>query len=251
VAVHAVLTRAAATARAAGDERTKGQVMADFLVAAVLHAGARQQQDQTTWDLTRARDTAQESPDDQQASQRLGPRIELGLVMTDQTLFGTSDDPAHLTGFGPIPAELAREIVAGACGREEEVWLRRLYTSPETGELVSMEARGRFFRGGLARFIRLRDQVCRNPWCDAPIRQVDHVRGTAGGGATAGRNGQGLCEACNQAKEALGWRARPGPDGTIETITPTGHTYATRPPPIATIHRRTVPPLHIDYVLTG
>ena len=39
--------------------------------------------------------------------------------MTDTALFGTSDEPAHLDGYGPIPAELAREIVAGACSRSE------------------------------------------------------------------------------------------------------------------------------------
>src|SRR3712207_8775763 len=48
-------------------------------------------------------------------------------------------------------------------------------------------------------------------------------------------NGQGLCEAHNIAKEAPGWRARPGPGPaghrdihTIETITPTGHVYTSR-----------------------
>jgi hypothetical protein len=83
--------------------------------------------------------------------------------MTDRALFGTSDEPAHLDGYGPIPAELAREIVAGACTRGERVWLRRLYTHPTTGELAAMDARGRLFRGSLGRFIQLRDRVCRTP----------------------------------------------------------------------------------------
>ena len=178
-------------------------------------------------------------------------RVNLGLVMTDQALFGTSEEPAHLEDFGPIPAELAREIIAGACGRGEQVWLRRLYTSPVTGELVSMDARGRFFRGGLARFIKLRDRVCRPPWCDAPIRHTDHARRQADGGGTSAGNAQGLCEACNHAKDAPGWRARPGPDGTIITTTPTGHTHTTRPPAIATIRRRDLPPLRIDYILAS
>ncbi|MFE6508699.1 HNH endonuclease, partial [Nocardioides sp. NPDC057764] len=50
------------------------------------------------------------------------------------------------------------------------------------------------------------------------------------GGQTNAENLQGLCERCNQAKEALGWQARPGPDGSITTITPTGHTYVSPPP---------------------
>ena len=39
--------------------------------------------------------------------------------MSDAALFGGADDAAHLDGFGPIPAELAREIVVGACDRDE------------------------------------------------------------------------------------------------------------------------------------
>ena len=226
VAALAALTRAADSARAGGDERTRGQVMADALVGGVVGAN------------------------DADAGAGSAP-VSLGLVMTDAALFGGADDDAHLDGFGPLPAELAREIVAGACEQGEEVWLRRLYTHPTTGELVAMDARGRSFRGSLGRFIRLRDRVCRTPWCDAPIRHLDHVRRHADDGPTRGRNAQGLCEACNYAKDAPGWRARPGPDGAVETTTPTGHLFSTRPPPVARIRGRDLPALTIDYVLAG
>jgi hypothetical protein len=224
VAVLAVLRAAVDAARAAGDPRGRGQVMADSLVASVL-GGA----------------TAQG-----------GPGLDLGLVMTDAALFGTSDEPAHLTGYGPIPAELAREMVAGACSRGEDLWLRRLYTSPTTGELVTMDSRARRFLGSLGRFIRLRDQFCRTPWCGAPVRHGDHVEAVVHEGETSGANGQGLCEACNYAKQAPGWRASPVPDADgheIETMTPTGHHYRSHAPPVARIH--TVPPLTIDYLLAG
>jgi hypothetical protein len=58
-----------------------------------------------------------------------------------------------------------------------------------------------------------RDQVCRTPWCDAPIRQVDHVRPDRDDGPTCDTNGQGLGEACNYAKEAPGWSATTVYDG--------------------------------------
>jgi hypothetical protein len=39
-----------------------------------------------------------------------------------------------------------------------------------------------------------------------------------------------LCEACNYAKSTPGWSAVARPDGSIETTTPTGHTYVSDPP---------------------
>ena len=93
-----------------------------------------------------------------------------------------------------------------------------------------MKSRSRRFRGGLADFVTLRDQTCRTPWCDAPIRHLDHVVDHASGGETTVVDGQGLCEACNYTKQALGWRARPGPDGSVVTTTPLGRSYTSRPP---------------------
>ncbi|WP_423462965.1 HNH endonuclease [Promicromonospora sp. MS192] len=91
----------------------------------------------------------------------------------------------------------------------------------------------------LADLLRIRDQgACRTPWCDAPIRHLDHVRAAARGGGTELANGQGLCAACNQAKEAPGWSSTAGTDPetgrhVVITTTPTGHRYrsvAPRPP---------------------
>lgn len=181
-AAYAALAREADSARAQGDPRTKGQVMADGLVDRVLVvAEVHKPADPQTQD-----DTAPSPDDEPPDSARPGTSrtargsIALNLVMSQEALFGATDDDARLAGFGPIPAELAREIVANALGQDEEVWLRRLYASPTTGELVAMDSRARLFPAGLARFIRLRDQVCRTPWCDAPIRHIDHVRRHAG-----------------------------------------------------------------------
>ena len=243
VGAFAALTRTADSARAAGDHRSKGQVMADTLVDSVLDSASARDAAATRWHAT---------PPAHEAARNPAPGgvvgIELGLVMTDAALFGVSDEPAHVDGYGPIPAELAREIVAGACASGEKTWLRRLYTSPANGQLVAMDSRVRLFRNSLARFVQLRDQNCRTPWCDAPIRHKDHAVDYADDGPTDAVNGQGLCEACNHAKQAPGWRARPSPDGhgghQVETTTPSGHTYwSTAPPIVATIHER---PIRLD-----
>jgi hypothetical protein len=153
--------------------------------------------------------------------------------MTDTALLARDDEPALLDGYGPVPARVAREMVT--LDQRGQIWLRRLYTSPSTSELIAMDARSRRFPRGLARLIRQRDQVCRTPWCGAPIRHVDHPEAHAEGGPTSQQNGQGLCEACNHHRQAVGWQARPrpGPGHAVETTTPTGHRYRSTAPALA------------------
>jgi hypothetical protein len=45
-------------------------------------------------------------------------------------------------------------------------------------------------------------------------------------------NGQGLCKACNYAKEAPGWHSQrlAEPGHVVETVTPTGHRHRSRSP---------------------
>jgi hypothetical protein len=99
-----------------------------------------------------------------------------------------------------------------------------------------MESRARLFPKGLARFIDLRDDTCRTPYCDAPIRHRDHATPHARGGATSAINGLGGCEACNYAKEAPGWTVTTSADDTgchsAEFATPTGARHHSKAPPL-------------------
>jgi hypothetical protein len=60
-----------------------------------------------------------------------------------------------------------------------------------------MDSRARLFPVGLRRFIQARDDTCRTPYCDAPIRHHDHIIPWQHRGRTTHANGAGLCEACN------------------------------------------------------
>ncbi len=200
VAAYAALTAAAGTARAAGDERSKNQVMADTLVARV---------------------TGEEEAGEVD--------IEIQLVITDEALLGGSETPARINDHGPIPAAIARGLAADAIGNNR-AWVRRLYVRPRSGQLVTMESSQRRFPKGMKAFIKARDEVCRTPWCGAPIRHIDHITPVHAGGTTSLTNGQGLCERCNQLKEHPGWRHSLQPDGTSTIRTPTGHRYRSRPP---------------------
>jgi hypothetical protein len=75
-----------------------------------------------------------------------------------------------LAGQGPLPAELAREILATSRGRK---WWRRLFTAPKgttggSGPIVGGDSTRRHFDGWLGQLIRLRDQTCTDPYCADP-----------------------------------------------------------------------------------
>jgi hypothetical protein len=101
-----------------------------------------------------------------------------------------------------------------------------------------MDSRARLFPPGLRRFIEARDETCRTPYCDAPIRHLDHIVPWHSAGPTSLVNGAGLCEACNHTKEIPGWSARPvaGPRHALQLTTPTGHSYHSTAPPLPGAH---------------
>ena len=206
VAAFAALVRAADSAQAAGDGRTRGQVMADEFVVRL---------------------TGQARAD--------AVPVAVHLVMPAGTLLASADQPGRVLGNGPVPADVARRLVAASPRLAS--WARRLYESP-AGGLVAMESHDRLFPKGLAQFITIRDDLCRTPYCDAQIRHIDHVIPYAEEGPTSEANGQGLCERCNHAKQAPGWTTRSlfrdlSPEGTsgpheVVLTTPTGHQHISR-----------------------
>lgn len=147
VAAYKALTQAAATAKSTGDQHGRGQIMADTLVERI---------------------TGQAEAD--------AVPVQINLIMTDRTLLTGDTEPAHLQGFGPLPATHARRLIKQAPADVRRV--RRLFTAPESGQLVAMDSKARRFPAALADFLVIRDQTCRTPWCDAPIRTHLRLPGT-------------------------------------------------------------------------
>ncbi|OBC04646.1 HNH endonuclease [Mycobacterium sp. 852013-50091_SCH5140682] len=212
VAVYAAAKHAADTTF---DERTRGQIMAD-----------------TVYERVTGRPADQPVP------------IELNLVMADTTLAGDDDAPAWVGNYGPVPAGFARTLVTDTTtAAEVKATLRRLYRHPRSGQLVAMESQARLFPKGLATLLDLRDQTCRTPFCNAPIRHHDHATPKHHGGPTSALNGLGTCEACSYTKEAPDWSVTTQEtDGihTAEYTTPTGAVYQSTAPPLPGPPVRTV-----------
>ena len=107
------------------------------------------------------------------------------------------------------------------------LFLRRLIT--RAGIVIGGDSRRRTFRGLLADLIQARSRHrCAEPYCDAPVRHLDHIHRAADGGATTLDNGRGVCAFHNHLREQPGWHVAHTERG-LTTTTPTGHTY--RAPP--------------------
>lgn len=204
VSVYAALKREADRCR---DRRSRGQAMADVLVERVT-----------------GRPAAQPVP------------VAVNLVISDQALLGVEHAAAVIAGYGSVPSAVAQSLIADAVSDPASLaTLRRLYATAASGALVAMDSRSRLFPKGLAEFIGLRDQRCRTPYCNAPIRHRDHARPHRRGGRTSSENGLGMCAGCNLTKESPGWTvgAGSGENGrhTAQFTTPTGaHHHSLAPP---------------------
>ncbi|MED5812585.1 DUF222 domain-containing protein [Mycolicibacterium sp. 050232] len=182
--------------------------------------------------------------------------VALNLVVSDESLLAHGPEPAVLQGYGPIPPSVARQMaLAALLDPEVEAAVRKLYADPATGNLVALESTARAFPKGLRWLIALRDQRCRTPYCDAPVRHIDHITRHADGGPTSAGNGQGLCERCNYAKESPGWQTATVYDGygrhTTELTTPTGRTYRSTAPPQPTGARLFTSDFHVVNIRTA
>ena len=210
IACYAALQQHADAMVATGDGRSRDQIMADTLVERL---------------------TGQTTAGD--------INVELQIMMPLEALIDPhSNKPATIPGYGPLPQDLARNILITSTGRKH--W-RRLFTAPTTqanrpGPIVGGDSTRRFYDGWLAQLIRLRDQTCRGPYCDAPIRHLDHITRHSDDGPTTIENGRGTCARCNYVREMPGWHInvinarqldRPH---TIHITTPTGHHYLSRAP---------------------
>lgn len=198
VATHSVLDDWARALRAAGDERTVGQIMTQTLVERV---------------------TGQTYAED--------VNVEVQLVMDAPTLIGQDGEPVDLAGYGPISPSVADDIIAQAPNAS----IRRLLVDPVDGTLTVRDPRRRRFDAPTSGHIRARDRRCRQPGCDLKIRHNDHIHEYAAGGPTVKDNGQGLCVRSHSIKSLPGWVVTTHGKATIWQ-TPTGHTYRSTPPPL-------------------
>ncbi|MET0789338.1 MAG: HNH endonuclease signature motif containing protein [Cellulomonas sp.] len=178
------------------------------------------------------------------------------------TLMGLDDNPGFLGSYGPIPAQVARELA------QDATW-RRVLTDPTTGQVCAVGTQTNRHGADLTRTVQARDVTCTFPGCRQPATRCeldhripyDHTRaGTGMGNATGDATGIGtaeqthdpqtceanlhtLCKHHHQAKTNGWWQVTYDPTTGVSTWTDRhGLTYARHPatvlvPPDALLHR--------------
>jgi hypothetical protein len=156
-----------------------------------------------------------------------GGRTRVHVTVPRTTLMGLDDEPGELAGYGPIPAQLARELAA------DGTW-RRLVTDPLSGAVLDAGTTSYRPPAALAEFVRARDQHCRFPGCRRPGRQCDLDHGIPyPTGPTSHVNLCCLCRRHHRLKTKGNWSLKLDQAGVVTWTSPTGRVYVTTPDPVA------------------
>jgi Domain of unknown function (DUF222)/HNH endonuclease len=199
------------------------------LIEAVLNSLASGQTDARSADQRRADaliDVFARVLADPNLPEAHGQRPAINVTVGISTLLGCDEQPAHLDGYGPITAALARHLATDPTG----TW-RRLLTDP-TGQLLDHGRRTYRPPANLTHHIIARDQTCTFPSCRRPAKHcdLDHGEAWSDGGATTADNITALCQRHHNAKHDARWRVEHRQDGSRAWTSPTGHLYIVRPP---------------------
>jgi hypothetical protein len=141
------------------------------------------------------------------------------------TLARLADDPGELAGYGPVIADIARQV---AEDQPQSEW-RWTLTHPDSGQVVDNGITRRRPTTAQRRHVEARNRTCVFPGCRMPAVDcdLDHRRPWADGGPTNTANLAPLCRHQHNTKHRCGWTYRQLPNGDYLWTSRLGHTYTT------------------------
>jgi hypothetical protein len=139
------------------------------------------------------------------------------------TLVELSSDPGDLGGFGPVIADIARQVARDQTGAE---W-RFAVTDPATGAVAHAGTTRRRPTAGDQRLVQAANPCCVFPGCRMPATDcdLDHRIRHAEGGPPRPENLAPLCRHDHRIRHDAGWTHTQLPDGTHHWTTRLGHSY--------------------------
>ena len=146
--------------------------------------------------------------------------VTVNVTIDLPTLLGLAENPGQLSGYGAIPASVARELASDA------TW-KRFITDPQTGNLLDCGREKYEPPQALVDFLLARDRTCRFPGCRQPASRsdIDHAQSWESGGETKPENLGLLCRRHHRLKTHGRWALVSNSDGSCEWTSPAGKKY--------------------------
>lgn len=167
------------------EPRTLPQLRADVLAAAALSTG---------------------SGDDTKPGHVPPPRAQVLVTVPVFSLLGVTDEPAMLDGYGPIPASMARGLVANGADS-----FYRVLIDPRDGAPLEIGRTSYRLTKAMRTWLRLRDGKCPFPGCSnhSLDNEADHLLAWHKGGTTGISNLGQPCPKHHRLKHASTWTPTP------------------------------------------
>ncbi|WP_461189110.1 HNH endonuclease signature motif containing protein [Arthrobacter sp. Z4-13] len=150
-------------------------------------------------------------------------RAQVLVTVPVFSLMGLTDEPAVLDGHGPIPAPMARKLVANGAGS-----FYRVLVDPRDGAPLEIGRSSYRVSKAMRNWLRLRDGKCPFPGCNNTSldNEADHLLAWHKGGTTGVSNLGQPCRKHHKLRHTSGWTPTPAtmnePPGWIS---PTGRHY--------------------------
>ncbi len=151
------------------------------------------------------------------------PRAQVLVTVPVFSLMGLTEEPATLDGYGPVPATMARHLVANGADS-----FLRVLVDPRSGAPLEIGRNSYRVPKAMRQWLRMRDGKCPFPGCSSPSldNDADHLLAWHNGGHTGIANLGQPCHQHHQLKHNTTWTPTPAtehdPPGWIS---PAGRTY--------------------------
>jgi len=142
------------------------------------------------------------------------------------TLLGLDDNPGVIPGWGPVIADLTRQIVGDS---KDEDWRFGLTNHDQLLDVITTKRRPNTAQ---KRYVEMRDPECVFPTCriDSADCDLDHQQPWAQHQQTSSNGLEPLCRYHHRQKHGQWKLSKPTP-GRYQWTSPLGHTYTTGPDP--------------------
>lgn len=212
------LTAVARGLQGPNEERTLTQLRADLFAATALRGGSG---------CTGCSGESNGKHDGGNAPLGLAdvptPRAEVLVTVPVFALLGATDEPALLDGYGPIPASMARDLVANGAHS-----FYRVLVDPRDGAPLEIGRTSYRLTKAMRNWLRLRDGKCPFPGCSnhSLDNEADHLLSWHHGGSTGISNLGQPCPKHHRLRHTTGWRPTPATQNSPPGwISPSGRKY--------------------------